>query len=64
MSVELVLVVLVVMFDVEVVVVAVLVVPDVHEDVLAVPMVDDLLMVDVREAYEVSVVVDGMIVVL
>jgi hypothetical protein len=45
------------MFDGEVVVVEVLVVPEMHVDVLVVPVVDDLLLVDVYEVHEVTMVV-------
>jgi hypothetical protein len=54
------LVVLAVMFDGEVVVVEVLLIPEVHADVLVVPVVDDLLLVDVCEVHEVTIVVDGL----
>jgi hypothetical protein len=49
------------MFDGEVVVVEVLVVPEVHADVLVVPVVDDLLLVDVYEVHEVTMVVYGLL---
>jgi hypothetical protein len=49
-----------VMFEGEVVVVEVLVIPEAHADALVVPAFDDLLLVDVCEVHEVTIVVDGL----
>jgi hypothetical protein len=49
------------LFDGEVVVVEVLVIPEVHAHVLVVPVFDELLLVDVCEVHEVTIVVDGLL---